>query len=124
MGMEFKADVLGVYSDSDWAGCKATRKSTLGGMLVVDGCCLGSWSSTQATVATSSGEAELHAPVKAFHAVAYDLGVKLRVALWVDSSTAKSISSRNGVGSRESRVTENPLTYQRSRIRRVESAKW
>ena len=26
METEFKADVLDVYSDSDWAGCKATRE--------------------------------------------------------------------------------------------------
>ena len=103
-GDEFKADVLDVYSNSDWAGCKATRESTSGGMLVVDGCCLRSWSSTQATVATSSGEAEFDAPVKAaaegsgLQAVACDLGVELRVVLWVGSSTAQSISSRNGVG--------------------------
>ena len=38
METELKADVLDVYSDSDWAGCKATRKSTSGGMLVVDDC--------------------------------------------------------------------------------------
>ena len=89
MATEFKADVLDVYSDSGWAGCKATRKSTSGGMLVVDGCCLRSWSSTQATVATSSGEAELYALVKAgaeglgFQALPCDLGVELRVELWV-----------------------------------------
>ena len=62
---ELKADVLDVYSDSDWAGCKATRKSMSGGMLVFDGCCLRSWSSTKVTVATSSGEAELYALVMA-----------------------------------------------------------
>ena len=90
METEFKADEVDVYSDSDWAGCKATRKSTSGGMLVVDGCCLRSGSSTQDTVATSSGEAELYALEKAaaegleFQAVACDLGVELRVALWVD----------------------------------------
>ena len=99
MESDFKADVLDVHSD--WAGSKATRKSTLGGMLVVDGCCLRSWSSTQAT-ATSSGEAELHALVKAavegLGFQACDLGVELRVELWVDSSTAQSISSKNEVG--------------------------
>ena len=45
METEFKADMLDVCSDSDWVGCKATRKSTSGGMFVVDGCCLRSWSS-------------------------------------------------------------------------------
>jgi hypothetical protein len=104
MEEEFRAEVVEAYSDSDWAGCKVTRKSTSGGMLVIDGCCLRSWSSTQATVATSSGEAELYALVKAssealgFKAVANDLGVMLHVVLFVDSSTAQSISSRSGIG--------------------------
>ena len=71
---------------------------------MVGGCCVRSWSSTQATVATSSGEAELYALVKAaaeglgFQSVARDLGVGFRVALWVDSSAAQSISSRSGIG--------------------------
>ena len=56
-GHEFNADVVQVFSDSDWAGCRSSRKSTSGGVLVVDGCCLRGWSSTQSTVATSSGEA-------------------------------------------------------------------
>ena len=104
METEFKVDMIHAYSDSDWAGCRTTRKSTSGGMLVVDGVCLRSWSSTQATVATSSGEAELYALVKAaseslgFQAVAHDLGVHFRVALLVDSSAAQSISSRSGIG--------------------------
>jgi hypothetical protein len=48
-----------VYVDSDWAGCKATRKSTSGGVLKVGQHVIKTWSSTQSTVATSSGEAEL-----------------------------------------------------------------
>ena len=49
---------LEVYSDSDWAGCPRTRKSTSGGMLVMGGGLLKSWSTTQGPIALSSGEAE------------------------------------------------------------------
>ena len=55
---------LDVYVDYDWAGCRETRKSTNGGVLVVRGMCLKVWSSTQTVVARSSGEAEYCAAVK------------------------------------------------------------
>jgi hypothetical protein len=47
-----------VYSDSDWAGCKASRKSTSGGMVLFGGSLVKSWSKTQGSIAMSSGEAE------------------------------------------------------------------
>lgn len=50
--------------DSDWAGCTRTRKSTSGGVLMRGRHCLSQWSRTQATVALSSGEAELNAALK------------------------------------------------------------
>ena len=49
------------YVNSDWAGCKATRKSTLGGVLHINGVCVHHFSLTQSTVALSYGEAELYA---------------------------------------------------------------
>jgi hypothetical protein len=73
-------------------------------MLVVGGSCVRAWSSTQATVATSSGEAELYALVKAsseglgFASVARDLGIELKLELFVDSTAAQAISSRAGLG--------------------------
>ena len=62
------------------------------------------WSSTQTTIAQSSGEAEYYALVRAaaeglgMQSVMQDLGWKMRVRLWVDSSAAKSIASRIGLG--------------------------
>jgi hypothetical protein len=100
----FEATVLRAYSDSDWAGCKDSRKSTSGGMLVISGNCVRAWSSTQATIATSSGEAELIALVKAaaeglgFVSVARDLGVPFALHVFVDSTAAQSIASRAGLG--------------------------
>ncbi len=59
--------------DSDWAGCHSTRKSTSGGILCVAGAGVKSWSSTQATIAQSSGEAEHYAAARA---AAEGLGIK------------------------------------------------
>ena len=43
-----------VYVDSDWAGCLQTRRSTNGGLVVVGGGTVKSWSSTQGSIALSS----------------------------------------------------------------------
>jgi hypothetical protein len=100
LGPEF----LDVYSDSDWAGDKLTRKSTSGGVAAVDGGAVKTWSSTQSTIALSSGEAEYYALVKAaaeglgIQAIARDLGFEMTIRLWVDSSAAKAVVSRIGLG--------------------------
>ena len=52
-------DVLVLEVDTDFAGCRATRRSTSGGVALRGAHCLRHWSSTQPTVALSSGEAEL-----------------------------------------------------------------
>ena len=62
------------------------------------------WSNTQTTITQSSGEAEYYAVVRAaaegfgMQSIMHDLGWKMRIRLWVDSSTAKSIASRIGLG--------------------------
>ena len=62
------------------------------------------WSSTQASVALSVGEAEYYALVKALAeglglvSLARDLGFEFKLRLWVDSNTAKAIVSRLGLG--------------------------
>ena len=95
---------LNLFTDSDWAGCPKTRKSTSGGVIVLDGVALEHWSSTQTSVALSSGEAEYTALVKAaaeglgVQALAADLGWSLRIVVHTGSATAKSIASRSGIG--------------------------
>ena len=97
-------ETLHVFSDSDWAGCLRTRKSTSGGVAVLGGVALKHWSSTQSSIALSSGEAEYTALVKAVaeglgvQALAADLGWTLSLVVHVDSAAAKSIASRSGVG--------------------------
>ena len=53
-----------VYTDSDWAGRKESRKRTSGGVVIFEGSVVKTWSSTQANVAQSSGEGEYYAFVK------------------------------------------------------------
>ena len=54
-----------IYSDSDHAGCRRTRGSTTG-MVVMHGCHLiEASSSTQKVVSLSSGESEFYAALKA-----------------------------------------------------------
>ena len=95
---------LEVYTDSDWAGCVRTRRSTSGGALMRGRHVLKTWCGTQATVALSSAEAELIAAVRgaaeglAARSLAEDFGDICRLRVHVDSSAAIGICKRTGVG--------------------------
>ena len=97
-------DKIMVYVDSDWAGCKVTRKSTSGGAITWDGGLLKSWSTTQGATALSSGEAEFYAAVEGckegigLKALLADLGVTVKVEVIQDSTAAKGTMSRAGIG--------------------------
>ena len=95
---------LVVYSDSDWAGCVRTRRSTSGGAIMHGAHLLTHWSSTQSTVALSSAEAELNAVVKACSETLglinlyADVGEKMSGEVLTDSSGAKGMVQRSGCG--------------------------
>ena len=97
-------EVIDVFSDSDWAACRRTRRSTSGGVAAIDGTAIKHWSSTQGSVALSVGEAEYYALIKAaaeglgMVALGHDLGFDFKLRIWVDSNTAKAIVSRLGLG--------------------------
>ena len=55
---------LDVFTDSDWAGCRKSRKSTSGDAIMIGQHCLKTWSQTQAIIAKSSAEAELYGVVR------------------------------------------------------------
>ena len=55
---------IDVYTDTDWAGCPQTRKSTSGGCILLDRHTVKHWSSTQTSVALSSGEAEFNGVIR------------------------------------------------------------
>jgi hypothetical protein len=96
--------VLRAYTDSDFAGCVATRRSTSGGAVMLGTHLLKHWASTQKKITLSSGEAELGAVVRGFsealglQSVARDLGVELRPEVHADSSAAIGICNRCGIG--------------------------
>ena len=98
------AESIDCYSDTDWAGCPRTRKSTSGGVILLGQHILKTYSSTQPTVSLSSGEAEFYGVVRASGAALgqqslfADLGVPLSVRVWTDSSAAVGICSRQGLG--------------------------
>ena len=92
------------YTDSDFAGCRTAAKSTSGGVLTIGSHYIKSWSSTQKTIALSSGEAELTAVVKCscetigVIQLAQDWGIDLEGDIMVDSSAALGVVSRKGAG--------------------------
>ena len=63
-----------------------------------------SWSSTQASVSLSSGEAEFYGVVKAggvilgYQSLLRDVGVELPVRVWTDSTATIGICGRQGLG--------------------------
>ena len=93
-----------VAVDTDYAGCKKTRKSTSGGVAMIGGHMIKSWSTTQAVIALSSGEAEFYGIVKGssigigLRSVLADLGVDSRIQVHTDASAAKGIAMRRGLG--------------------------
>ena len=57
-------EVIDVYVDANWAGCRRTRKSTSGGCAMLGKHCIKAWSKNQSIIAKSSGESELYGVIK------------------------------------------------------------
>ena len=92
-----------------------------------------SWSTTQAVIALSSGEAEYYGIVKGSsvglgaRSVLKDLGCSVRICVMTDSSAAKGMASRKGLG-KVRHVEVNQLWVQQKvgtgeiELRKVEGA--
>ena len=101
-----------VFVDSDWAGCHETRRSTSGVSLFVLGANILSHSRTQATVALSSGEAELYAIGSGIADALFvrslveesKLFQKSNIFVSTDSNVGKSIVSRFGASRKTKHV--------------------
>jgi len=93
-----------VWVDTDFAGCKRTRKSTSGGMIMIGGHMIKCWSKTQNIIALSSGEAEYYGMVQGasiamgIRSMLADMGVHMKIRLRTDATAAKGIASRRGLG--------------------------
>ena len=95
---------VGMFTDTDWAGCKKTRKSTSGGIAMIGTHIIKSYSSTQGVIALSSGEAEYYGLTKGasvalgIAAMCSDMGLDFKVHISTDASAAKGIAMRIGLG--------------------------
>jgi hypothetical protein len=102
--MQDNIGICRAYSDSDWAGCKRTAKSTSGGVLKIGSHTIKTWSSTQKSITLSSGEAELVAAVKTsteligLCQMAQEWDIELAGEVLVDSSAALGATKRKGNG--------------------------
>ena len=103
-GYQPKPETLDVIVDTDFAGCPTTRKSTSGGIVKLGEHCIKAWSSNQSVIALSSGEAEFYGIVKGatnalgFVGIMKDFNVDVSVSVSTDSSAAKGIANRRGLG--------------------------
>ena len=92
------------YTDSDWAGCVKTARSTSGGILTMGEHVIKTYAKQQKVIALSSAEAELYAMVAAsaesiaLIAYAKDLGMTMTGEVYTDSSAALGITKRCGIG--------------------------
>ena len=118
-----------VYTDTDWAGCPKTRNSTSGGCVMFGGHAIKHWSSTQASVALSSGEAEFAGVIRGagqglgYQALLKDLGVEALLRVWTDSSAAIGICSRQGLGKLRHLDTHTLWIQQAVRTGRIDLRK-
>ena len=97
--------ILEGFSDSDWAGDRTTRRSTSCGVHLLNGIPLLCTSRSQKIVALSSCEAELHSLTSTMadhiylrRCIEFALGVSISAFSILDSSSARQLASRKGVG--------------------------
>eukprot|EP00435_Cladocopium_sp_Y103_P056888 s567_g19.t1 len=97
--------ILEVYTDSDWASDRTTRRSVSCAAIFAGGCLLFSSSRTQKLVSLSSAEAEVYScssgasdAILLSRLLAWMTGGKVTIWLHTDSSGARGILKRQGVG--------------------------
>ena len=99
-----RIDKLGVYVDSDHAGCIRSRKSTTGAVVMLGKNQLRSLCRGQAVIALSSGEAEYYGLVTGMseaigeQSIALDWGIRLPIVMYMDATAGAAIGSRRGLG--------------------------
>ena len=96
--------IVDVFTDSDWARCAKTRRSTSSSYVMLGGHLLAASATTQDVVATSSGEAEFYALTKSASralgavAMAADVAKVVKPRVRVDATASKAVASWRGVG--------------------------
>ena len=120
---------IDVYVDANYADCVATRKSTSGGVVCVGIHVLGCWSCTQSIIALSSAESEYVAIVRGsaegigLRSVCEDFRTEMKLRVWTDSSAARSICLRQGIGHVKHLSTKILWVQQRVKKKELEVCK-
>jgi hypothetical protein len=128
-GWQAEPTELVAFSDTDWAGCKTSRKSTSGGVILHGSHVIRSWSRMQNLVAMSSAEAELYGTVRAscellgVRSLARDYGRWAKGRLYADASAALGIIHRLGLGKLRHIDTSALWVQQAARSKLIEYEK-
>ena len=99
-GDKCKAEELAAFTDSDWAGCMETRKSSSAGVLMLGGHTLMAYTRKQKVIAKSSAEAELYAAflgaseAKGVQSMMRDLGFTVKPGSNIDAKATEHILHR------------------------------
>ena len=98
------------YTDSDWSGCKDTKKSTTGYVFLIGGACVSWCSRRQKSIAMSSCEAEYIAACEATREAAWE--VKLLGEMGYNRLTPITICSDSQSAMA---LVENPVFHEKSK---------
>ena len=116
-------------SDSDWAGCPTSRKSSSGAMVWLNGALVSSLCKTQRLIALSSPEAECHActvgvaEAKFVQSILLDWGVIAEKEHFVDDSSAITLVRRIGLGGMRHMETRYLWIQEEFRAQRMKLTK-
>ena len=119
-------------TDSDWAGCKETRKSSSAGVVMLGEHALKAYTRKQKIIARSSAEAELYAAAlgasesKGIVSLLRDLGYEKKPVLAIDAKATEHILHRQGIGKLKHIDVaylwiQDEVRSHRLRVRRVRS---
>ena len=115
-------DVLELFSDADWSADRQTRRSISSAVLAFNGHVLATSSRTQKSVSLSSCESEYGAYVSGLcdliyvsNAIEFCLGKPILRCTYIDSTSAKSLVTRQGVG--RTRHLDGKLLWVQERAR-------
>ena len=92
------------FADSDWAGCKETRKSSSAGVIMLGDHALKAYTRKQNIIERSSAEAEVHTAAvgasesKGIASLLKDLGYEMKPVSAVDAKAIEHILHRQGIG--------------------------
>ena len=98
------ANELTIYVDANWAACKRTRLSIVGGVALWGKANLKTWSKTAKVVCMSSAESELAAVTRGgaeglgLQSLLRDFGREVRIRMCSDATAAIGMVKRQGLG--------------------------